>query len=682
MKNVTAIVFSLIVTTCTAGLFDAVKNVAGGVVGMGSSCQARLPSGANCRNEPVNGSQYCQQHKCRMCNGLAWADGVCRSCAPKAEAKANAERRAAAEADRRRHMKADERARLEQGGRKSGSSATATSGNKRGQTGWRSTANSDNEIQGDVRPFAGFELGRIAPFGKEKGEKFKLKNAYLSIFEEAYLSYGANSHLLNRIGLGSMPIHADNEAELLPYVERVLAGLKSLGYDMQRDMRHRDPKPWKFKGKDCEITLSCNEMKSTADGVADTYKQLVLTVENPKARRIENEYAGKNKSGDGIVHEIVPYGGYGSERFLHYKSGAIYSVRTNNIAWCDGTEESIVRKHGGLLKLPRTVAHGSGLGIQGEFLLSPYSIDALASKSRKETNTVDLTAFVAADLTNATALSKVLYTKCYGPHDEARRIRIVLSDESITARWLEEFICGRMGKHMYHRFTEFPGADDESGRQQTMRILGTAGKGFQFPADNFCPEHPLLYKELAAGASKEWCRIWLALNASEFEEYDESAPRMDAADEFFSGAVAMDAFLGTSFTDPKRRLKPGEIKAKVGENDLRLLFSERHGILVSVGCSFGGVHGVSKETLIAKYRSQFGNAIKFTVKDDVVTIVAGDVIKIVATYTIGSKTISRISITGLALSAALEAEEKVKAAERRARDEAETKKKEAQALNF
>ena len=118
----------------------------------------------------------------------------------------------------------------------------------------------------------------------------------------------------------------------------------------------------------------------------------------------------------------------------------------------------------------------------------------------------------------------------------------------------------------------------------------------------------------------------------------------------------MDAFLGTSFTDPKRRLKPGEIKAKVGENDLRLLFSERHGILVSVGCSFGGVHGVSKETLIAKYRSQFGNAIKFTVKDDVVTIVAGDVIKIVATYTIGSKTISSISITGLALSAALEAE--------------------------
>ena len=86
---------------------------------------------------------------------------------------------------------------------------------------------------------------------------------------------------------------------------------------------------------------------------------------------------------------------------------------------------------------------------------------------------------------------------------------------------------------MYHRFTEFPGADDESARQQAMRILRTAAKRFQFPADSFCSEHPLLHKELAAGASKEWCRIWLALNASEFEEYDESAPRMDAADEFF-----------------------------------------------------------------------------------------------------------------------------------------------------
>ena len=46
---------------------------------------------------------------------------------------------------------------------------------------------------------------------------------------------------------------------------------------------------------------------------------------------------------------------------------------------------------------------------------------------------------------------------------------------------------------MYHRFTEFPGADDESARQQAMRILRTAAKRFQFPADSFCSEHRLAH---------------------------------------------------------------------------------------------------------------------------------------------------------------------------------------------
>ena len=95
-----------------------------------------------------------------------------------------------------------------------------------------------------------------------------------------------------------------------------------------------------------------------------------------------------------------------------------------------------------------------------------------------------------------------------------------------------------------------------------------------------------------------------------------------------------------------------------------------------------GVLGVSKEALIAKYKSQFGDATKVIEKNDVVTIVTGNAIRVVATCTIGSKTISSISITGLALSAALEAEEKAKAAECRARGEAEAKKKETQALDF
>lgn len=665
MKNMIGAFFTFVTTTCAAGLFDAVKNVAGGVVGMGNSCQATMPSGANCKNAPVDGSSYCMQHKCRMCNELAWADGLCRNCVPKAEAEAKAKHRAAAEADRRRRMKADERARLGQGGRTSGRTA-ATAESRRVQTGRRRVANSENVIQDDERPFAGFELGRIAPFGKEKGERIKLKNSYLSIFEEAYLSYGANSHLLNRIGFGSFPIHADTESDLQPYVDKVLSGLKSYGYDMQLDERYVQPKPWRFKGKDCEITFGCKDVKRTSDGVADTYKQLVLTVENPKARLLEKEYANKNSSGDGVVHEIVPFGGYGSERFLHCRSGAIYSIKTNNIAWCNGTEESIVKKNGGVLKLPRKVTHSAGLGAQGEYLLSPYSIGTLRLKSEKTTKVVDLTEFEAGDLSNATAFAKAC----------SSGFRIVLADQAVSARWLAE-----LAAHTSRRFAWFLGTDEVSGRQQATKALTLCEKDFQFPADSFCSEHPLLYKDLASGASKDWCRIWLALNASEVEEYDERAPRMDAADEFFSGAVAMDAFLGTSFTDHQRRLKPGEIKAKVGENNLRLLFSERHGILVSVGCSFGGVLGVSKEALIAKYRSKFGESTKIAEKNDVVTIVADNIIKVVAT-TIDGKAISSISITGLALSAALEAEEKAKAAERRARDEAEDKKKESQALDF
>ena len=90
---------------------------------------------------------------------------------------------------------------------------------------------------------------------------------------------------------------------------------------------------------------------------------------------------------------------------------------------------------------------------------------------------------------------------------------------------------------------------------------------------------------------------------------------------------------------------------------------------------------MSKEALIAKYRLKFGESTKITEKNDVVTIVADNIIKVVAN-TIDGKAISGISITGLALSAALEAEEKAKAAERRARDEAEDKKKESQALDF
>ena len=156
MKNMIGAFFAFVTTTCAAGLFDAVKNVAGGVVGMGNSCQATMPSGANCKNAPVDCSSYCMQHKCRMCNDLAWADGFCRNCVPKAEAKAKAERQSAIEAEKMRRIKAEERSRLGRSSRSRNANATTDARGQRGQTGRRRVANSENEIQGDERPFAGF----------------------------------------------------------------------------------------------------------------------------------------------------------------------------------------------------------------------------------------------------------------------------------------------------------------------------------------------------------------------------------------------------------------------------------------------------------------------------------------------------------------------------------------------
>ena len=564
MKNMIGAFFAFVTTTCAAGLFDAVKNVAGGVVGMGNSCQATMPSGANCKNAPVDGSSYCMQHKCRMCNDLAWADGLCRNCVPKAEAKAKVERQSAMEAEKMRRTKAEERSRLGRSSRSRNANATADARGRRGQTGRRRSVQA--EAQCDERPFAGLKLGMIAPFGKEKGEIIKLKNAYLSIFEQVRLTYGKNSHLLNEIAFGSIPIHASNDAELQPYFDEVLSGMKALGYDMKRDMSHRQ-RPWRCKGDDYEIGLLCNDIRRTSDGVVDAHKQLVLFVTNPKARQQENQYVAKVKSGDGIVHEVVPYVfSDGRKAFLHCRSGAIYSVTTNEggIAYCTGTENSIVKRNGGVLKLPRKVSHGAGLEAQGEYLLSPYSIGALRLQSEKTTKVVDLTEFEAGDLSNATALAKAC----------SSGFRIVLAGQAVSARWLAE-----LGTHTSRPFAYFLGADEASGRQQVTKALASCEKDFKFPADGICSEHPLLYKELASGASKDWCRLWLALNA---ESRDEKEAYFDA---------------------------------RVGEHQIHLSFAGTPSALVSVTCKFKG-DGVNKDSLIAKYRAQFGDDAKINVCDN------------------------------------------------------------------
>jgi hypothetical protein len=309
-----------------------------------------------------------------------------------------------------------------------------------------------------------------------------------------------------------------------------------------------------------------------------------LSVTNPKARQQEILYAEKAEASDGIAHEVVPYG---DGRFLHCRSGMVYSVKTNEgeIAYCNGIEESIVRKNGYVMKIPRKVVHGAGLDCQGEYCVSPYSIGAIAppSKAGKNVIVADITEFTAGDIADATAFAGAT----------RQRLRFVLSDQAITPRWLVELVNERY-KHTSRPLTDFIGADEASGTRQVMKVLASAEKEFQFPANGICQEHPLLYKELASGSSKDWCKVWLALNAKSYHEYSEN----------------LDAHL-TFGTRPRE----GEIEAKVEEHEIILSFSGDHPVLVSVKCKFKD-DGVSKDAVIAKYKKQFGDEAKVEIKDD------------------------------------------------------------------
>lgn len=88
-------------------------------------CNHRFPSGARCGKTRVDGSDYCENHKCALCNGDVWADDRCVRCAnqtvepeaPKAHAQTEQrpidEKEAQARAERAREEYAarEERAR-------------------------------------------------------------------------------------------------------------------------------------------------------------------------------------------------------------------------------------------------------------------------------------------------------------------------------------------------------------------------------------------------------------------------------------------------------------------------------------------------------------------------------------------------------------------------------------------
>lgn len=116
---------------------------------------------------------------------------------------------------------------------------------------------------------------------------------------------------------------------------------------------------------------------------------------------------------------------------------------------------------------------------------------------------------------------------------------------------------------------------------------------YRYPCDALCKEHPNLYKELSAGASRQWCFQWLKENAKDFRAYDE---RYD--EDWFA---------------PSRNLKKNEVKATVGKHELILRFNPFHDVLVAVTCSFGQ-NGISRDAVIEKYRAQFGDEAKVDVK--------------------------------------------------------------------
>ena len=116
---------------------------------------------------------------------------------------------------------------------------------------------------------------------------------------------------------------------------------------------------------------------------------------------------------------------------------------------------------------------------------------------------------------------------------------------------------------------------------------------YRYPCDALCKEHPNLYKELSAGASRQWCLQWLKENAKDFRAYDE---------------LFDEDWLSTS-----RNLKKNEVKATVGKHELILQFDPFHDVLVAVTCSFGK-NGISRDAVIEKYRAQFGDEAKVDVK--------------------------------------------------------------------
>ena len=337
MKSIVLLALIAVSGIIQAGLFDAVKNVAN-AVGGGSHCQVTLPSGVQCSNSPVTGSQYCSEHKCSLCNAAAWAGGLCRSCDSTKEVRL----RMVQKEDRRKE-ELDTKKKSEEALLRRQSGGVRIMGGRRSRVRER--------VVGDPTSFAGFKFGMIMPFGQLE-KNVRLNEKFLRIFESVDLTYNKNNQLLCKMDFWSIPLHVNTENEMQKFIDSVCADVKDIyGHELKFKGGL-----WQERKGECMIGLGCQSASTITDGNKDEYKRLFLTFVNKK---MEEDMTV-------VEQPIVPYG---KQRFLHKASGLIYSFRKEGgqpELYIESIEDLIARQKNYVIKVPISFIHGKGIAEEGE----------------------------------------------------------------------------------------------------------------------------------------------------------------------------------------------------------------------------------------------------------------------------------------------------------------------------
>lgn len=422
-KHIIVVGLLAVSCVCEAGLFDAVKNVAN-AVGVGPHCQVTLPSGVQCSNSPVDGSQYCSEHKCSLCNAAAWAGGLCRACDSTKDIRLQAERKLA---ERKAKAKSELSLvrRQSENERRESVRDEAQRGNRRRMS--RSVVRSETDsIVVDPASFAGFKFGMIAPYGKIDKDNRELDKKFLRIFESVKLTYNKNSKLLYQMDFESTPLHGESEEEFQEFIDSVCADAREIyGYELKHKGRF-----WQEIKGERMVGLGVQSGCTVSDGNKDEYKKLVLTFINTRIRDDKTV----------VEHPIVPYE---ARKFLHLASGLIYDF------WKEGerlpygkkyglnieaVDESIFRQNNYTVKIPTAFIHGSGLLEEGEHIVK-NPIDLLNGIRFKGNRiSYDLSEFAADRLADISAdISK--FAKGI---EKVRVSAVAITNEAFVAKLLKE----------------------------------------------------------------------------------------------------------------------------------------------------------------------------------------------------------------------------------------------------